>query len=94
MNDVNALLGTRYRKLSIYLSEHLGLTLFTNSMIAYTEKIDPELSLPTMRSDIEQQLSLIALGQAPHVEVLQYFLDMFERKFGYFVKRVSAISRS
>jgi DNA topoisomerase III len=45
-----------------------------------------------MRSDIEQQLSLIALGQAPHVEVLKYFLEMFERKFGYFVKRVGNIA--
>lgn len=45
-----------------------------------------------MRSDIEQQLSLIALGKAGHTEVLQYFLDMFERKFGYFVKRVSAVA--
>jgi DNA topoisomerase-3 len=44
-----------------------------------------------MRSDIEQQLNLIALGKAPHVQVLQYFLEMFERKFGYFVKRVSNI---
>ncbi|KAH8552837.1 DNA topoisomerase [Umbelopsis sp. PMI_123] len=55
------------------------------------QKIDPELSLPTMRSDIEQQLSLIALGKAPHVEVLKYFLDMFERKFGYFVKRIEGM---
>lgn len=56
-----------------------------------TEKIDPELSLPTMRSDMEQQLNLIAMGKAPQRDVLQYFLDMFERKFAYFVKNVSCI---
>ncbi|KAJ2957588.1 hypothetical protein NQZ79_g6685 [Umbelopsis isabellina] len=55
------------------------------------QKIDPELSLPTMRSDIEQQLNLIALGKAPHVQVLQYFLEMFQRKFGYFVKRIEGM---
>ncbi|OZJ02901.1 hypothetical protein BZG36_04922 [Bifiguratus adelaidae] len=52
------------------------------------QKIDAELSLPTMRSDVEQQLNYIALGQASHREVLDYFLAIFERKFAYFVKRV------
>lgn len=52
------------------------------------EKIDPELSLPTMRSDVEQQLNLIALGKAAHGDVLKYFLDMFARKFAYFTKQV------
>lgn len=53
------------------------------------EKIDPELSLPTMRSDVEQQLNLIALGKAAHGDVLKYFLDMFARKFAYFTKQVN-----
>lgn len=53
-----------------------------------TEKIDPELSLPTMRSDIEKQLNLIADNKAPHGEVLEYFLQIFRRKFEYFVKKV------
>ncbi|KAI9278245.1 DNA topoisomerase [Phascolomyces articulosus] len=55
------------------------------------QKIDPELSLPTMRSDMEQQLNLIASGKAPQKEVLQYFLDMFESKFAYFVKHVESM---
>jgi DNA topoisomerase IA len=52
------------------------------------EKIDPELSLPTMRSDMEQQLNLIASGKASHKEVLVHFLKMFEKKFEYFIKSV------
>lgn len=55
------------------------------------QKIDPELSLPTMRSDIEQQLNLIALGKASHSEVLEYFLKMFERKFAYFTKSIDSM---
>ncbi|KAG0178163.1 DNA topoisomerase 3-beta-1 [Apophysomyces sp. BC1021] len=55
---------------------------------AHSEKIDPELSLPTMRSDMEQQLSLIASGKAPDKDVLQHFLSIFEKKFSYFVSRI------
>ncbi|CDH48391.1 dna topoisomerase 3-beta-1 [Lichtheimia corymbifera JMRC:FSU:9682] len=44
-----------------------------------------------MRSDMEQQLSLIAMGKAPQRDVLEYFLDMFERKFAYFVKNIDAM---
>lgn len=55
------------------------------------QKIDPELSLPTMRSDVEQQLNLIASGKAAHGDVLQYFLKMFAKKFAYFTKQVSCI---
>lgn len=52
------------------------------------QKIDPELSLPTMRSDVEQQLNLIASGKAAHGDVLLYFLNMFAKKFAYFTKQV------
>ncbi|CAO3621543.1 unnamed protein product [Cunninghamella blakesleeana] len=55
------------------------------------QKIDTDLSLPRMRSDMEQQLSLIALGKAGHQEVLSYFLHLFERKFTYFVKHVASM---
>lgn len=53
------------------------------------QKIDPELSLPTMRSDVEQQLNLIASGKASHGQVLEYFLNMFAKKFAYFTKQVN-----
>ncbi|KAI8047962.1 DNA topoisomerase [Gilbertella persicaria] len=53
------------------------------------EKIDPELSLPTMRSDMEQQLSLIASGKASYNQVLEYFLKMFEKKFVYFTNQIA-----
>lgn len=55
----------------------------------HVEKIDPELSLPTMRSDVEQQLNLIASGKAAHGDVLEYFLKMFAKKFAYFTKQVN-----
>ncbi|GAA5817347.1 hypothetical protein MFLAVUS_010891 [Mucor flavus] len=55
------------------------------------QKIDPELSLPTMRSDVEQQLNLIALGKASHGQVLEYFLKMFAKKFAYFTKQIQAM---
>ena len=41
-----------------------------------------------MRSDVEQQLNLIASGKAAHHDVLQYFLNMFAKKFNYFTKQV------
>ncbi|CEG78805.1 Putative DNA topoisomerase [Rhizopus microsporus] len=55
------------------------------------QKIDPELSLPTMRSDMEQQLNLIASGKASHKEVLVHFLKMFEKKFEYFIKSINSM---
>lgn len=57
------------------------------------QKIDPELSLPTMRSDVEQQLNLIASGKAAHGDVLLYFLNMFAKKFAYFTKQVGLSER-
>jgi DNA topoisomerase-3 len=37
---------------------------------------------------MEQQLNLIASGKASFGEVLEYFLDMFSKKFSYFTKQV------
>lgn len=42
-----------------------------------------------MRSDVEQQLNLIASGKAAHGDVLEYFLKMFAKKFAYFTKQVN-----
>ncbi|KAI8379543.1 DNA topoisomerase [Radiomyces spectabilis] len=60
-------------------------------VLIHGEKIDPELSLPTMRSDMEQQLNLIANGKAPQNDVLNHFLNIFERKFAYFVKKIESM---
>ncbi|CAJ0845269.1 1164_t:CDS:10 [Entrophospora sp. SA101] len=51
-------------------------------------KIDPDLSLPTMRSDIEKQLNYIASGKAEFSKFLEYFLKLFAEKFKYFGEKI------
>ncbi|KAF6163367.1 hypothetical protein GIB67_009607 [Kingdonia uniflora] len=50
--------------------------------------IDPDLFLPDIRSFIEQQITLIAKGQADHFSVVEHVLSQFTRKFSYFVKQI------
>lgn len=50
--------------------------------------IDPDLCLPDIRSFIEQQITLVAKGQADHSRVVQHVLQQFRQKYSYFVKQV------
>lgn len=54
-------------------------------------KIDPDLVKPTMRSAVEKQLDLIAHGKADFKSVLSHTLEVFKRKFLYFVKNVEGM---
>lgn len=55
------------------------------------QKIDSQLVLPTMRSAVEKQLNLIALGKADFDSVLQHALGIFTRKFVYFVQTITSM---
>lgn len=50
---------------------------------------DAELVLPTIRSAVEKQLNLIAQGKADFRQVLGHTLDIFKRKFHYFVDSIA-----
>ncbi|KAI4569052.1 hypothetical protein MJG53_014670 [Ovis ammon polii x Ovis aries] len=54
-------------------------------------KIDAELVLPTIRSAVEKQLNLIAQGRADFRQVLGHTLDVFKRKFHYFVDSIAGM---
>ena len=53
------------------------------------QRIDPDLCLPTMRSEVEKQLNLIACGKVDMNSVLDYTVDIFSRKYDYFTKMIS-----
>lgn len=47
-------------------------------------EIDPELVLPTVRSNIEKSCELIAKGKAEFSKVLSHVISMFKKKFEFF----------
>ncbi|XP_050236391.1 DNA topoisomerase 3-beta isoform X2 [Mercurialis annua] len=58
------------------------------SLIRGYQCIDPDLCLPDIRSFIEQQITLVAKGQADHSQIVQHVLQQFKQKFAYFVKQI------
>lgn len=55
------------------------------------QKIDKQLVEPTMRSTIEDQLNLIAKGEANYDRVLRQTIEAFRQKYLYFVKSIEAM---
>ncbi|KAI8016899.1 DNA topoisomerase 3-beta [Camellia lanceoleosa] len=58
------------------------------SLIRGYQCIDLDLCLPDIQSFIEQQITLVAKGQADHSLVVQHVIQQFKGKFSYFVKQV------
>lgn len=54
--------------------------------------IDPQLVAPTMRSEIEKQLNQIAKGAIDFETVLAYALDIFKKKYEYFVAKIEKMN--
>ena len=55
--------------------------------------IDPDLVHPQMRSAVEKQLDLIAMGKANFKSVLRHTLEVFKLKFLYFVKTIESMDQ-
>ena len=47
-------------------------------------EIDPELVLPSVRSNIEKSCDMIARGRADFSQVVNHVIDIFKQKYTYF----------
>ena len=54
-------------------------------------EIDPELVLPSVRSNIEKSCDLIAKGKADFSQVVNHVIDIFQRKYTYFNLSISVM---
>ena len=54
-------------------------------------QIDMDLIKPTMRAAVEEQLNMIASGKVNFEAVLTHSLDIFCRKFKYFVVNITGM---
>ncbi|KAK9679112.1 hypothetical protein K7432_016409, partial [Basidiobolus ranarum] len=52
------------------------------------QKIDPELALPTLRSNMEKKIALIATGEADYQAVLKEVIEIFKVKFQTFLAKL------
>ncbi|BBG93468.1 DNA topoisomerase, type IA, core, partial [Prunus dulcis] len=68
--------------------QEAGPTALGITLIRGYQCIDPDLCLPDIRSFIEQQITLVAKGQADHFRVVQHVLQQFRQKYSYFVKQI------
>ncbi|XP_055302573.1 DNA topoisomerase 3-beta isoform X2 [Sitodiplosis mosellana] len=73
---------------TIASSRRLIPTTLGNVLVHGYQKIDPELVLPTMRSDVEKALNLIAAGSADFGSVLKHAVEIFRMKFLFFVQNI------
>ena len=56
-------------------------------------EIDPELVLPTIRSNIEKSCELISKGKADFSKVLNHVLNMFRKKFQFFKTSIGTMEK-
>jgi DNA topoisomerase-3 len=56
-------------------------------------EIDPELVLPSIRSNIEKCCELISKGKADFSKVLNHVLNMFLKKFEYFKLSIGVMEK-